>query len=113
MHVPVRASLGLYARENTLYAFLRVFTCLFVPVRACAPGKPGRMALDVGARARSCPFETVRPENLAVGHWTCGHVPVRASFGLYARETWLYAPTRVCACPFVPVWLGTARKPGF
>ena len=40
-------------------------------------------------------------------------MPVRAGFGLYARETWLYTPARVSTSPFEPVWACTPLKPGF
>ena len=38
--------------------------------------------------------------------------PVRALLGLYSRKTWLYPPWRVCRFPFVPVRATTPGTPG-
>ena len=84
-------------------------------------------------RPRSCPIGPVRPENLAlrpvlsmhvsvrpvrlenlaVRPWASVYVPFVVHLGLYARETWLYAPGRVYTSPFVPLWACTPLKPGF
>ena len=53
MYVPVRARLGLHARETLLYAPGRVSTCPFVPIWACTTGKPGCTLRHECARTRS------------------------------------------------------------
>ena len=74
VHVPVCASLGLYAPKTWYYTPFR---------------------------ARSSPFGPVRPENLAVHPWASVHLLVRANLGLYSRETWLYP---CWASVYVPDW---------
>ena len=113
VHLPACARLGLYARKTWLYTPLCVSTYPFVPVLACTLGKIGCTPLDMCARARSYPFGPVFPGHRAVHPWTCVHVPVRGHLGLYASETWLYAPIRVCTFQFGPFWVCTPPKPGF
>ena len=82
----VGASSGVYAAKTTR---LHVCTCTFQPVWGCTPRKTGCTSL-----------------------YECA-LPVGARLGLYDQETWLYAPGRGCAGPFVSVWVCTPPKQGF
>ena len=62
VHVPVRARLGLYARNL------------------------GGTPLDVWARARSCLVGYVHTLNLSLRPYTSVHVPVRAGLGWYGPK---------------------------
>ena len=82
----------------------------FVTVWVCTPLKPGFTPRFEYARASSRLLGHVHLENLAVRCWTSVYIPFGAHLSPYA---WLYAPARVCASPFVTVWVCTPLKPGF
>ena len=110
VYVHVGASLGVYAPKSWLHASIRVCTCPFVPVWVCTPRKRGFTPPDEYARA--C-WRPVFLGNLPLRSRTSVRVLVFARLGLYARETLLFAPVRVCPFLFGPFWVRTPRKHGF
>ena len=96
--------------------------CFFLleSIWACTPGKPGCTPQGVSIRPHSCPFEPVRPNNLALCPALSIYVLVLARFVpfgaylcLHTKQTLLYARGHVCTSPFVPVRACPHRKPGF
>ena len=83
-----------------------------MPAWVCTPLKHGFTPRFEYAHARSSPFGPVRLENLAVRSWAWVFVPFGAHFGLFAKETWMYAPGCVCTFSLEPMLACTPRKPG-
>ena len=74
-----------------------------MPVWPCLSQKHGFTPRLEYAVARSNPFGAVLLKILAVRLWACVYVPFGAYLGLYAEETWLYAPEAVYTSSFLPV----------